>query len=194
MRSHRGVTLPEVLVALGVVSTAMLLLGDLVVGSAGWSGHLQASTNGRQLGALTLEVLRHEVAMAGRSINGDGLVVTQRAIDGGDLLGVHYLAEAYRSEPALQHRRFFAARDGQGSWNLYGQRVGATRQPWIAGVRRLSVTAMRTEAGVITSPMAWNPGEVATALYLEVLLSDGTEVGDWLAVHTPVSWLTEGDP
>lgn len=197
-----GFTLVELLVAMAVASLVLTLLAVAIVGGARGAGRLTDATERSQRRALAWALLRQEVELAGRGLGdgseGDrsmdveesghhgladvGLVLDlDPAGDGGDRVGVRYLAEAHRRDPVVVEAWFFAAADGSGRPNLVRRPTGGVRQPWLLGVDGIHVVGGRAPDGGALRRSMLVAGVRPVALEIEVRFEDGGAVRGWAA-------------
>lgn len=175
--ARSGVTLVELLVALAlaaVVTTALVsLLTQVGRATAGVVGRTDRS----QRASLAASLLETELQRAGRGLDEPGLRITLRPDSPhGDVLDVHYLAEAYRAQPVEVRASFFAARDSAGRPNLYRDPPDGVRQPWLLRVEAVHVAGAVDASGTRLARGDLVDGDELRAVALRVELTDAGPV------------------
>lgn len=184
MSSRRGVTLIEALVAVAI-GAAVLTLAALAFGASGRVGAgIGTELSAAQRTTLALALLRHEIESAGRGEPSGGLTFElDGSGEGGDRIGVRYLAEADRAEPVRIRAAFDARRDGSGRWNLYRTPEGSVRQPWLLGVAGLHLVEGRRAGGGGVGRTALPETDDLGAVLLEVRFDDGSSASTWASTE-----------
>ena len=193
-----GFTLVEVLVALAIAGILMVALAGFVRSARGAAVAAESSSETAVTLRLATELLREELLLAGSApwplpvAGGDitGLEGAQTPaqflaqgvqvsnVAGGHAVRLVYIDDRVAGQPVARHLTFEARPDSQGQPQLYRRAGASPRQPWVAGVERLTVMGGIDQAGaaVAVSSMAgrrlralWVEfqafGEVAVALF-----------------------------
>lgn len=175
-RLDAGTTIAEMLVACTLLSILLLAATEVNAGARRSAALAHEVALRGQVVELAVELLHYHLALAGhrgvhseRELSGPGLALGRGASQGGsDALAVRYLEERWYQEPELRALRFDVKRDSKGSWNLYQQEEGATRQPAVQHVAGLKVERFLAPDGSLLSGDAPLPLD---ALALELRLS-----------------------
>lgn len=193
-----GLTLIEVLVALAVASLLALVLGHLLRSTRASAAAVTRTLDPVQLLDLAAELLAEEVSMAAHlpwpepdaiddlpaGVEAPSFVtpgLTIAAAPGGASLGIRYIDDSLASGPRARDVTFEAGLDSVGEPQLFRRAGTASRQPLVAGVESLEVTAL-VRAGSLVEPVSASPGATADAIVLR--LRAGEAVRD-VAIELP---------
>lgn len=173
VRTRRGTTLAEVLVALAGATIVVTVAVGSWTSTHSVAASIADDVDGTQRRRLAVSLLRHDLESAapapheGRDV---GIVVVRGAhARFGDELDV-----VGTEDGTTSRRLFHAGRDGGGRPNLYARTPGSVRQPWVMGVERLEVTRTWTRRdGWVDDPsrLALAPSSAVDVEAVEVELT-----------------------
>lgn len=180
-----GLTLLEMLVAAAAFTVLVLLLAPLATAAVRFGGAVADDVGAATRARLAADLVRSELRLAGRAVPGDGLAVHRAVGPGGDALRIRYRADRARVETKDVHRDLYAAQDGRGRWTLYVRPVGGRARPWLLGVERLHVAAVRTADGVVRTrdDGAWR---AVRAVRVDLAVVGAPPTSVWVAWSDPV--------
>lgn len=164
--------------ALSLASVGLVFVGTLVVSGARWSARVDTEGHEAHVARLALDLLRFELTQAGLGREGGGVTLTLRDTPEGDVITVRYLSEDHHEEHRVRDADFFVARDGAGRWNLYRRAEGRRKQPWLLGVRALTVVEGRDEWGDDLQRHQLEEGR-PIAIAIAVTLASGVQTTGW---------------
>lgn len=172
-----GVTLVELLVALALAAVVTTALVSLLAQVGRATADVAGRTDRSQRASLAASLLETELQRAGRGLDGPGLAITLRPESPhGDVLDVHYRAEAYRAQPVEVRASFFAARDSAGRANLYRDPADGVRQPWLLRVESVHVEGAVNASGARLARGDLVDGAELRAVAVRIELSDADPV------------------
>ncbi|MDR9391452.1 MAG: hypothetical protein RI554_05425 [Trueperaceae bacterium] len=175
-----GLTLLETLVAAAAFAVFTLLLAPLATAAVRFGGGVADDVAAATRARLAADLVRSELRLAGRAVPGDGLELHRAFGPGGDALRIRYTADRARVETKDVHRDLYAARDGRGRWTLYVRPVGGRARPWLLGVERLHVAAVRTADGVLRTRDD-GPWRAVRAVRVDLAFVDAPPTSVWVA-------------
>lgn len=145
LRAHRGVTLPELLVALAVAGAVLLILALNLRSASRSAATLNDRAEAAQSLLLASELLREELSQAGSALP-EGSAALPAPHLTLDLTGathrvrVRYLDDRPLGGAQLRDHRFEAAADSRGEPQLYRAPAGSSRQPLVEGIDGLLIS------------------------------------------------------
>lgn len=177
-RARAGVTLSEVLVATSLAAVGVLFVGFILVSGSRWSARVDGASHDAQTARLAVDLLRFELSQAGRGREGEGITLNLRDVPEGDVITVRYVSEEHHGDYRVRDAAFFVARDGAGRWNLYRQAEGQRKQPWLLGVRALTLREGRDGEGDDLLREELEASRLA-AIAITVTLTNGAQATGW---------------